>query len=39
MLFFNIIRYYVSKKTTSLPYNEVKSMLQISCNLNSFSKY
>ncbi|ORX53450.1 hypothetical protein BCR36DRAFT_582268 [Piromyces finnis] len=30
-------KYYVSKKTTSLPYNEVKSMLQISCNLNSFS--
>jgi len=30
-------KYYVSKKTTSLPYNEVKSMLQISCTINSFS--
>jgi len=29
-------KYYVSKKTTSLPYNEVRNMLQISCSVNTF---
>jgi len=30
-------KYYVSKKTTSLPYNEVRNMLQVTCSVNSFS--